>query len=205
MNSPDDLSTPPAAAAKAARPTGRRLALAAVALAAAGAGALFSARRLALDEPDTTGLWDRSFPAPDGSALALATLRGRPLLVNFWATWCPPCVEELPLLSSFYNENKANGWQLIGLAVDKPEPVARFLAKSPVSFPVALAGLEGVELTRALGNAAGGLPFRVRFDAPGHLGDRQLGQVHERDLAAWRDRPGRGGWGDAELALVTLW
>ncbi|MBP9955195.1 MAG: hypothetical protein KBF22_12030, partial [Ottowia sp.] len=71
MNSPDDLSTPPAAAAKAARPTGRRLALAAVALAAAGAGALFSARRLALDEPDTTGLWDRSFPAPDGSALAL--------------------------------------------------------------------------------------------------------------------------------------
>lgn len=54
MNSPDDLSTPPAAAAKAARPTGRRLALAAVALAAAGAGALFSARRLALDEPDTT-------------------------------------------------------------------------------------------------------------------------------------------------------
>ena len=118
MNSPDDLSTPPAAAAKAARPTGRRLALAAMALAAAGAGALFSARRLALDEPDTTGLWDRSFPAPDGSALALATLRGRPLLVNFWATWCPPCVEELPLLSSFYNENKANGWQLIGLAVD---------------------------------------------------------------------------------------
>ena len=191
MNSPDDLSTPPAAAAKAARPTGRRLALAAVALAAAGAGALFSARRLALDEPDTTGLWDRSFPAPDGSALALATLRGRPLLVNFWATWCPPCVEELPLLSSFYNENKANGWQLIGLAVDKPEPVARFLAKSPVSFPVALAGLGGVELTRALGNAAGGLPFSVLFDATGQLRDRKLGQLHARDLAAWRDRLGR--------------
>jgi thiol-disulfide isomerase/thioredoxin len=162
-----------------------------VALAAAGAGALFSARRLALDEPDTTGLWDRSFPAPDGSALALATLRGRPLLVNFWATWCPPCVEELPLLSSFYNENKANGWQLIGLAVDKPEPVARFLAKSPVSFPVALAGLEGVELTRALGNAAGGLPFSVLFDATGQLRDRKLGQLHARDLAAWRDRLGR--------------
>ena len=70
-------------------------------------------------------------------------------------------------------------------------PVARFLAKSPVSFPVALAGLEGVELTRALGNAAGGLPFSVLFDATGQLRDRKLGQLHARDLAAWRDRLGR--------------
>ena len=178
----------PTAEPVASRPPARRLAIAAVALAAAGAGALFSARRFVLDEPDTSGFWDRSFPAPDGRALALAPLRGRPLLVNFWATWCPPCVEELPLLSSFYNENKSNGWQLLGLAVDKVEPVARFLTKSPVSFPVALAGLEGVELTRELGNTAGGLPFSVLFDARGQLRERKLGQLHERDLKAWYDQ-----------------
>lgn len=186
MTSPDTPPTTPAAEPPVTRPMGRRVAIAAVALAAAGAGAIFSARRLALDEPDTSGFWDRSFPAPDGSTMALAPLRGRPLLVNFWATWCPPCVEELPLLSSFYNENKANGWQLLGLAVDKPEPVARFLAKSPVSFPVAMAGLEGVELTRQLGNAPGGLPFSVLFDANGQLRERKLGQLHAPDLAAWR-------------------
>jgi thiol-disulfide isomerase/thioredoxin len=158
----------------------------AVALAAAGAGALFNWRRLRLDPADTSGFWGRSFPAPDGGALALAPLKGRPLLVNFWATWCPPCVEELPLLSSFYDENKANGWQLLGLAVDRPAPVAQFLARSPVSFPVALAGMEGVELTRELGNAAGGLPFSVLFDAAGELRARKLGQLHATDLTSWQ-------------------
>ena len=116
----------------------------------------------------------------------MAPLRGRPLLVNFWATWCPPCVEELPLLSAFYTENKANGLQLVGLAIDKAEPVSRFLARSPVSFPVALAGMEGVELTRELGNAAGGLPFSVLFDAGGRLRERKIGQLHEADLTVWR-------------------
>ncbi len=182
MTSTDTPSAP------AARPVARRAAMAAVAMAALGAGTLLSWRRFALDEPDDRGFWNLSFPAPDGSTLALASLRGRPLLVNFWATWCPPCVEELPLLSSFYTENKANGWQLLGLAVDRPEPVARFLAKSPVSFPVALAGMEGVELTRQLGNAPGGLPFSVLFDASGTLRERKLGQLHARDLAAWRDK-----------------
>ncbi len=97
-----------------------------------------------------------------------------------------PEVEELPLLSAFYTENKANGLQLVGLAIDKAEPVSRFLARSPVSFPVALAGMEGVELTRELGNAAGGLPFSVLFDAGGRLRERKLGQLHEADLTAWR-------------------
>ena len=169
-----------------ARPLGRRLLVAGVALAAAGAGAWYAARRLQLSEPQLAGFWERSFPTPDGSTLALAGLRGRPLLVNFWATWCPPCVEELPLLSTFYTENKANGLQLVGLAIDKAEPVSRFLARSPVSFPVALAGMEGVELTRELGNAAGGLPFSVLFDAGGRLRERKLGQLHEADLKAWR-------------------
>ena len=139
----------------------RRAALVAAALAAVAAGAAVGWRRFELTEADIGNFWDRSFPTPDGATRALAALRGRPLLVNFWATWCPPCVEELPLLSTFYTENKANGLQLVGLAIDKAEPVSRFLARSPVSFPVALAGMEGVELTRELGNAAGGLPFSV--------------------------------------------
>ena len=168
------------------RTMARRAAIGAVALAAAGAGALLGWRRSQLAEPEVAGFWERSFPTPDGATLTLASLRGLPLLVNFWATWCPPCVEELPLLSNFFNENKANGWQLLGLAVDKPEPVARFLARSPVSFAVAMAGMEGVELTRELGNTAGGLPFSVLFDASGRLRERKLGQLHTSDLRAWR-------------------
>ena len=92
----------------------------------------------------------------------------------------------MPLLSSFYDENRGNGWQLLGLAVDQAEPVKRFLARTPVSFPVAMAGLSGVDLTRQLGNEAGGLPFTVVFDAEGKLQHRKIGQVKPADLAAWR-------------------
>ena len=186
-----DTATPPTDKPSAAR---RRLLYAGVAGTAAlgGAGlAWWKFQPHAVEPGAEQALWGMQFDKPEGGVVSLGAMAGKPLLLNFWATWCPPCVEELPLLSSFYNENKANGWQLIGLAVDKPEPVARFLAKSPVSFPVALAGLEGVELTRALGNAAGGLPFSVLFDTTGQLRDRKLGQLHARDLAAWRDRLGR--------------
>ena len=116
----------------------------------------------------------------------LESFQGKPLLFNLWATWCPPCVEELPLLSAFYSENKANGWHLLGLAVDKPAPVTQFLARTPVSFPVALAGLEGTELSRTLGNNVGALPFSVLFDADGRIHQRKIGQLDAAELARWK-------------------
>ena len=74
---------------------------------------------------------------------------------------------------------------------DRPSHgVARFLAQTPVSFPVALAGLEGANLTRELGNTAGGLPFSLLFDASGQLRERKLGQLREGDLLAWRKAVG---------------
>ena len=165
---------------------GRRWALAAAGVAAAAAGAGFALWRFRPEPADLTGLWDQSFPTPGGDTLTLASLRGKPLLVNFWATWCPPCVEELPLLNRFYAENKSSGWQLLGLAVDQVEPVKRFLTRTPLAFPIAMAGLAGVELTRKLGNTAGGLPFTVVFNARGELVQRKIGQVKAAELAAWR-------------------
>lgn len=130
--------------------------------------------------------WSLSFDRVDGSPLALAGLRGRPLLVNFWATWCPPCVEELPLLNRFYNAYKAAGWQVLGLAIDQPSAVRRFLGQTPLDFPVGLAGLEGTGLSKDLGNAQGGLPFTVVFDPQGMVVDRKIGQVQPADLDRWR-------------------
>jgi len=153
---------------------------AAAALAGLG-GALWRESRQGVDPT----FWAQRFPTPQGGEIALADFRGRPLLVNFWATWCPPCVREMPLLDRFHRAQAARGWQVFGLAVDGPTPVREFIARAPVSYPIGLAGLGGTTLSRELGNASGGLPYTVVLDAAGHLRERHLGELGEEVLQAW--------------------
>jgi thiol-disulfide isomerase/thioredoxin len=171
------------------KPARRRTALfaaAAATAALAGAGlAWWRYAPKAMDPAAVPDLWELAFETPDGSRLAMQGLRGRPLLINFWATWCPPCIEELPLLNDFYRQNASKGWQVLGLAVDKPEPVRAFLARQPLAFPVALAGMEGLDLSRKLGNQAGGLPFTVLIGADGAILNRKIGKLSGRDLTLW--------------------
>jgi len=150
----------------------------------AGAGIAWWERRTARPaaQPD---LWGLSFEAPDQTTLHMRSLAGRPLLLNFWATWCPPCVEELPLLDRFYAANVHNDWQVLGLAVDQLGAVQTFLRRAPLRFPVALAGLPGIELSRSLGNISGGLPFTVVFGASGQVLHRKMGAVTSADLQSW--------------------
>ena len=129
--------------------------------------------------------WRQSFDTPDGGSLAIASFAGKPLLVNFWATWCPPCIEELPLIDRFYQENKTKSWQVLGLAVDQPSAVRAWLERKPLSFPIAMAGFAGTELSKSLGNLTGGLPFTVVFGASGQLLHRKTGKVTAEDLALW--------------------
>lgn len=139
-------------------------------------------------DPAVSAFWATALDAPDGRPVPLSAFRGKPLLANFWATWCPPCVEELPLLDSFYQRQKDRGWQVLGIAVDQPSSVRQWLQRSPLAFPVVLAGLQGTEMSKSLGNRAGGLPFTVLFDAQGQVRERKLGQMHEVDLQAWLQR-----------------
>lgn len=129
--------------------------------------------------------WQTSFEGPAGETVQMAALRGRPLLLNFWATWCPPCVEELPMLNRFYGEHRAKGWQVLGLAIDQPSNVRRFLQRLPLDFPTVLGGLAGTDLARSLGNQKGGLPFTVLFDTDGGILKRKIGQLTTQDLQDW--------------------
>ncbi|MBI5279473.1 MAG: TlpA family protein disulfide reductase [Burkholderiales bacterium] len=156
-----------------------------IAAIAAGAGvAWWRYRPGEMSELEGT-LWPLSFQTPVGTQLAMGSLRGRPLLLNFWATWCPPCVEEMPLLDAFFRQNAAKGWTVLGLAIDQPSAVRTFLQRTPVSYPIGLAGMQGTELTRALGNKVGGLPFTVVVAADGSVRQRRMGRVSEADLKAW--------------------
>jgi thiol-disulfide isomerase/thioredoxin len=172
-------------------PTRRRWLVGAVAgvAAAAGVGLAWRNGHVVQTTPAPAppdGLWGLSFQTPQGSMLPMDSFKGKPLLLNFWATWCPPCVEEMPLLDRFFAENSANGWQVLGLAVDQAEPVKRFLQARPVGFTIALAGLAGTDLSRSLGNSAGGLPFSVAFDRSGRIVQRKMGQLGAQDLQQWR-------------------
>jgi thiol-disulfide isomerase/thioredoxin len=159
----------------------------AVGVAAAGAGVGVAWWRLQPQaSPLPPGFWDSRFERPEGGELALADFRGKPLVLNFWATWCPPCVTELPLLDAFHREHRVSGWTVAALAVDSPTPVREFLLKRPLAMPVGLAGLEGVEFGRSLGNLQGGLPFTVVLDSAGEVRSRQLGALKESDIAAWK-------------------
>lgn len=129
--------------------------------------------------------WQLRFDRPEGGQLAMATFRGQVLVLNFWATWCPPCVKELPDLDRLHASQSTRGVQVVGLAVDGPTPVRQFLARQPVRFAVGLAGLEGTDLSRHLGNANGALPFTVVFDRHGRVRQRKLGQTQLDELTRW--------------------
>lgn len=129
--------------------------------------------------------WALELPSPSGAGTGIRAMRGRPLIVNFWATWCPPCVKEMPELDRFAKAFGGRGWQVLGIAIDQAEPVRRFLAQTPVGFPVVLAGNEGLEWVRRLGNPAGGLPFSVAISPDGRIANRKLGATNFDELSGW--------------------
>jgi thiol-disulfide isomerase/thioredoxin len=158
-----------------------------LAVAAAGLGVWVGLRRLepadAADEAVAL-LLAQSLPDAGGQPLALARFGGRPLVVNFWATWCAPCVEEMPELSALHTELSNKGLGMVGIGIDSAAKIAEFSARSPVSYPLVVAGMGGSELARRFGNQAGALPFTVLVDRRGQIAHRLLGRVDITRLKA---------------------
>jgi len=117
--------------------------------------------------------------------LSMKVLQGRPLVINFWATWCTPCIEEMPLLDRFQLENRSagnNGLQLLGIAADKSESVVKFLSQLPVQFPIVISGFDGVALSKRLGNTSGGLPYSTLISKNSSVLFKKEGQLTTNDL-----------------------
>jgi len=132
------------------------------------------------DPADPIGFYALTLPDLADQPQPLSRYRGRPLLVNFWATWCAPCVKEMPALDALARRFAAV--QFLGIGIDTAANMRGFVQKVPVAYPLLVAGYEGVDLLRALGNSAGGLPFTVLFDANGQQVRQILGEVDLDDL-----------------------
>jgi len=159
------------------------LVVAAVALAAGFL--LHPWNRGAPPEPgDVAGLMAASLPDMEGKSQALAQWRGKVLVVNFWATWCSPCLEEIPEFVRMQDKLGNQGLQFVGIAIDNVAKVREFATKYRMNYPVLIGEMEAIELARAAGNEFGGLPFTVVVDRKGRLIGTELGGLNEEKLTA---------------------
>lgn len=129
-------------------------------------------------------------PAADGGEIDLQSLRGKTVLVNFWATWCGPCIEEMPLLDRFADSRKDSGLVVLGIAVDDREAVREFLQEHPVGYPIGLGTAGSPDESTTFGNRRGVLPYSVLIDASGVITRSEVGSFDEDELVAWVDGAG---------------
>jgi thiol-disulfide isomerase/thioredoxin len=127
-------------------------------------------------------LWDSPMHDANGKPQSLAGFKGQTVVVNFWASWCGPCVEEMPALAQLHREYAHKGVQFIGIGVDSEKNVKAFLQKVQVDYPVYVSGFAGADLARNFGNTAGGLPFTVVIDAKGTIRSTKLGEIQPGEL-----------------------
>jgi thiol-disulfide isomerase/thioredoxin len=133
----------------------------------AGASQLLMAAEL----PDVTGQRQR-----------LDQWKGKVVVVNFWATWCAPCREEIPALVSAQEQLGGQGLQVVGIAIDQPDKVRPYAREMRINYPVLIGELEVMDLSRAAGNALGGLPYTVVLDRSGQIARTELGGVTQAKL-----------------------
>jgi thiol-disulfide isomerase/thioredoxin len=164
-------------------PARRKVVFGVAAVAAAAAGT--AAGVLALRGPSGAAeLLAASFPDLSGRRRKLSEWGGRPLLCNFWASWCAPCREEIPLLDSASRDNASIGFQVVGIAIDNAANVHKYLKTVQIGYTVLVAEGSAIRLMEALGNRGGMLPFSVTLDGAGRLRRRKVGAYSADELRA---------------------
>lgn len=127
-------------------------------------------------------LQSRSFSDLAGSDRTLLDWQGKVRVVNFWATWCEPCREEIPALQRVQARFAGNGLETIGISIDHADKVRQFAKNMAITYPLLLGDASVIDVARALGNRAGGLPYTLVLDAQGKLLASKLGGITEAQL-----------------------
>lgn len=129
-----------------------------------------------------------SFTLPDLDGMPVQfpdRFKGKPLLINVWASWCAPCIEEMPELARFAARHADTGPQVVGLALDTPDAVLDFLGNVPVYYPIVIETPGPNDASVKLGNSQGLLPYSVLIDAQGRVLKQKLGPFKVGEIDAW--------------------
>jgi len=119
---------------------------------------------------------------PEGVPQSIGSWPGKALIVNFWATWCAPCLREIPLLAEYQETYGERFLQVVGIAVDQPDPVRAFMAEMGFNYPVLIGQSEAMDAAASFGVEFYGLPFSVFTDTAGHVLGVHTGELHAGDL-----------------------
>ena len=138
---------------------------------------------LAVDE-----LPDFLFPDVSGNNQSIKQWPDRVLVINFWATWCPPCIDELPDFNQLQAQYLNSGVQFVGVALDEVKDVQKAVASFKITYPQFVAGDEGINLSKRLGNQTGAVPFTIIVDAQGRVVQRHAGLYEHSQLAVDIDK-----------------
>ena len=133
-------------------------------------------------DPAIKAFFANPWQTPDGKSVNTEEWRGKVLVVNFWASWCPPCVEEMPTLDKLQQEFKDQNVLFVGIGIDSPSNIREFLEKIPVSYPIVIGGLEGSNLSKQMGNSQGALPYTIIINTQGKATSSKLGKISEEEL-----------------------
>lgn len=120
----------------------------------------------------------------DGTPQTLEKFRGQILIINYWATWCGPCREEVPLFVRLQQEYAAKGVQFVGIAIDQADKIRDFALEFRINYPLFIGGLDSIELSRKAGNKAGVLPYTLVLDRAGHVVASLVGDISEVRMRA---------------------
>ncbi len=167
--------------------TRKTLLLVLIAVLFTGIGIYFGAKRFQPAPPADTAvgaLMQISMADPAGKQHKISEWQGKVLLVNFWATWCPPCVAEMPELEQLQADHDSKGLQIVGIGIDSPTNIREFAEKHKITYPLLVGGLQGTEVSRSFGNDAGGLPFTVLIGADGSVKQTYMGRLDMQKVRA---------------------
>lgn len=167
--------------------TRKSLLLIPLAVAALAAGVWLAQARYAPQPPAApvaAEFWTLAFPDLAGQPQTMAQWRGQVVVLNFWASWCAPCREEMPDFAALRAQYRANGVEFVGIAIDSPGRVASFLRDYPVDYPILIGEGAATNLAERLGNPSGALPYTIVIDRDGRIAMSHLGRLHRDTLDA---------------------